>query len=108
MATTTIKNFSSLMTPDIRSSAGFARVQHFKVFPHKLVPEFNTEADESKALGITRFAYAPWLATTDFNLFGYGIVVSTTRPAVYIKGSVLNHDPISASWGTPSHGTDAA
>jgi hypothetical protein len=108
MAKTTTKftGFTDGMAADLRSSRGFALIQGFKTFAHKLVPQFATEASESKALAITRFLYAPWLSTTSFALFGYG-VISSTRPAVYIKGNTTG-DIVADGWGTPSGGADAA
>jgi hypothetical protein len=103
--TTRITNFTG-MSPDIRSSSGFARIQHFKVFPHKLVQQFNTEADEIKASNMVRFIYAPWLSTTSFALFGYS-VVSTNRPAIMIKGTTTGNI-IDDPWGTPAASQDAA
>lgn len=100
-----ITNFSSLMSPDIRSSNGFARIQHFKVFPHKLIQQFSTEASESKSLSIQRFLYAPWLGSGGYALFGLGTV--SGHPAVYIKDGGGSHDPISETWGTPSNGDSA-
>lgn len=58
--TTRITNFSAGMAADLRSPSGFARVQHFKAFPHRLVPQFSTKANESKSLNIVKFIYAPW------------------------------------------------
>jgi hypothetical protein len=104
--TTRITNFSAGMAADLRSSSGFGLLQHFKVYPHKLVPEFSTEADETKASAMVRFVYAPWLSTTAFALFGYGIV-STSRPAISIKGNTTG-DIIADTWGTPAGGADAA
>jgi hypothetical protein len=90
------------MSGDLRSSVGFARVQHFRVFPHKLVPQFSTVVNESKSLNLTRFLYAPWL--TGYNLFGYGVVSGGSFPAVYMKTG----DIITSSWTTPSGGDASA
>jgi hypothetical protein len=100
--TTKITDFTAGMAADLRSSKGFARLQHFKPFPHKLVPEFNTKADENKSFGVTRFLYAPWLSKTSFALFGYG-VTNTNRPAIY----AIEDDIISNSWFQPGAGTGA-
>lgn len=100
MASTKITNFNSLMSPDIRSSNGFARIQHFKVFPHKLVPQFSTEADETKTLSVVKFIYAPWLSTTAFRLWGLGVDIGNSRPGVWFKDS--SSDPIGSAWSGPS------
>lgn len=94
------------MAADLRSASGFARMQHFKVFPHRLVPQFSNKANESKSLSITRFIYAPWLSSGGYALFGLGVV--SGHPAVYIKDGGGSHDPISETWGTPSNGDSAA
>lgn len=104
MATTKITNFKSLMSPDIRSSNGFARIQHFKVYPHKLVPQFSTEANESKSLGIVRFVYAPWL--TGYNLFGLG-KNGTNHPSIYMKDTT-GSDVVNNGWTTPTDGDSAS
>jgi hypothetical protein len=104
--TTKITDFTAGMAADLRSPTGFARLQHFKTFPHKLVPQFSTKADEIKASNMVRFIYAPWLSSTSFALFGYS-VVSTTRPAILIKGTSTG-DIIADSWGTPANSQDAA
>ena len=102
--TTRITNFSAGMAADLRSTSGFARMQHFKVYPHRLVPQFSTEASESKTLNIVRFVYAPWLSSGGYALFGYGVVSGGAHPAVYIKDV---SDPIGGTWGTPANGDSA-
>lgn len=98
MATKRITDFNEGMSADLRSSRGCARVQHFQVHPHKLVPQFSTEASESKTLKIVRFAYAPWDTAGTYSLFGYGVVVGQTYPAIYKRLS--NSDIINSSWTT--------
>jgi len=99
-----IERFDDGMNPDFRSDRGVQRIQHFKTHPYKLVPQLSTEANESKSLGIKRFAYAPWL--TGYNLFGLGVNASN-HPAVYMKDTT-GADVINNGWSTPSGGDGAA
>src|SRR5579871_755210 len=94
-----LKSFASLMGPDLRSGKVYSRVQHFKTFPHKLVPQFSTEADESQGLDIVRFAIAPWLST-GYRLFGLGFFVGQNSPAIYMRNS--SGDIINTTWATPA------
>jgi hypothetical protein len=98
-----IERFDEGMSVDPRSSSGCQRVQHFKVFPHKLVPQFSSKADQNTNLNIVKFAYAPWLSATTFRLFGLGVGVGTSFAAVYMKGP----DIVADSWGTPANNVSA-
>jgi hypothetical protein len=93
-----ITRFDQGMSADLRSPSGVGRVQHFKVYPHRLVPQFNTKADEDKSLSIAKFMYAPWL--TGYALFGYGVKLNTSLPGIFLKGTTTGNI-ITDTWGTP-------
>lgn len=92
-----ITDFDPGMSPDIRSTTGFARVSHFKVRDHKLVPEYSSEAAENKTYDITKFLYAPWL--TGYALFGLGKTAASASAAIYFR-TIAN--PIGGTWETPA------
>jgi hypothetical protein len=102
MARTTTKlvRFDQGMRADLRSDQGEGRVQHFQVFPHKLVPQFSTKADENNSLNIVRFLYGSWL--TGYKLWGLGTNNGGSLPAVYNKG-ILTGNLLDDNWTTPSN-----
>jgi|SRR5947209_886969 len=102
--TTKITDFTKGMAADLRSSSGFARLQHFKAFPHRLVPQFGTIADETTTFGIKRFAFAPWSNAGAYDLFGLGNTAGHVYAAVYIKNGGGTSDPTTGGWTTPVNG----
>lgn len=97
-----IAEFNVSMTADPRSPLGFARIQHFRIFDKKLVPQLSSKADEIKTMDIERLLYAPWLPGTGYALFGLGVKSGTSNPAIFIKGNITG-DIVADSWGTPAN-----
>lgn len=88
----------------IQNTDKFSITKNFDTYtyPHKLVPYNNTVSNESKALKIVKFLYAPWLSAGAFRLYGFG-VSSGTIPAVYI----YDIDGGITTWGTPNNNASA-
>lgn len=90
-----INTFTGGISNDIRSKdfRKFAFSQHFdtRSYPHKLVPQFKTEAMQGAtgiaqtSLDIVKFLYAPADFSTGFTLYGYGVnsAAGTDRAKIY-------------------------
>ena len=88
----------------LQSDRHFSISKHFDTFtyPHKLIPQYATEANETKAYDIVKFLYAPWrLAVGGYRLYGYGVVEGTTKPAVYMY-DVDSGIPHASNWQVPA------
>lgn len=98
-----ITNFGGGISDDPRqnSSNSFAIAKHFDISnPYRLTPLHGTVANETKALGIAKFLYAPWGAATTYRLYGYGVKSGTTAPALYIY-DIDAGVPDGTNWATP-------
>lgn len=93
----------------VKDTSKYSLTKHFDAltYPHKLIPYVKTEPNESKALSIVKFIYAPWLSSGAFMLYGLGIASgSVSKPAVNTY-DIDAGDPDNTGWGTPANNESA-
>jgi len=85
-----INNFSGGISEDKRANSPtkYAITKHFDTFtyPHKIIPYYQTKADETKDYNIVNFLYAQFVTggQTVYRLYGLGAVSGTTKPQVFV------------------------
>src|SRR3990167_5898160 len=93
---TKINRWDGGMLDDIRESSdrGFQITVHFDIStnPLRMTPYGNTIANETKTQNLIRFLY------TNGSLYGYGVAVGNSRPAIYFKAS----NAITDDWTAPT------
>jgi len=105
MKTETINRFDKGMAEDNRiSDTRFCSVvKHFDTtYPKRLIPYPQTEPDNTKAMDIVKFIYAPGFTSTTFKLWGYGKASASTAAGVF-RYDLDAGDPDSTSWVTPAN-----
>lgn len=100
---TLINRFDGGIRNDRRTkrSNAYAITKHFDVFrfPHKLLPYYATETDESKDKNITRFAIGYYATGSAYRLYGLGKgIVDSDKIAVYRQAGGT-----SKGWDVPAN-----